>query len=47
MKKTIAITFIIIILIFLLPILFTNRRTFDTSSKIEKEQEINIVNILK
>lgn len=43
MKKTFFITIFIIILIFLIPVVFTNRRTSDTSLKKEEEKEISII----
>lgn len=43
MKKTFFITIFIIILIFLIPVVFTNRRTLDTSSQKEEEKEISII----
>lgn len=43
MKKTFFIIMFIIVLIFLIPIIFTNRRTLKTSAKTDEEQEINII----
>lgn len=42
MKKTFFITIFIIILIFLIPVVFTNRRTLDTSAQKEGEEEKEI-----
>lgn len=43
MKKTFYITIFIIILIFLIPVVFTNRRTSNTFVEKEEEKEISII----
>ena len=43
MKKVFFIILCIMILIFLIPLVFTNRRILDVSTKIEEEKEIEIV----
>ena len=43
MRKILVITICLITLIFLIPVIFTNRRILDTSTKIEEEKELEII----